>query len=143
MKAELEIKPKIGCVTGVRHETYQRKKEIRKGVQGSLNQTYEDANFVVDYFQKRGIEAKNYAIEIETALADGCNIIVPPNGMVGNQIFRTLVLVGGGKLLTGSRANLPHPYEDNSRSERDFEPHIKWLVAWINGRKFKKQKLSI
>ena len=79
-------------------------------MQGILNQTYEDAEFIVDYFAKKGIDARNYAIEIETALKDGCNIIVPPNGMVGNQIFRTLVLVGGGKMLTGSRANLPHPY---------------------------------
>lgn len=143
MKAELGIEPEIGCITGIRHETYERKREIKKGVQAILNQTYEDANFIIDYFAKKGIRAKNYAIEIETALKEGCNIIVPPNGMVGNQIFRTLVLIGGGKLLTGSRANLPHPYEDNSRSETDFEPHIKWLVAWINGRKFKKQKLSI
>ncbi len=143
MKAELGIKPKIGFITGIRHETYERKKKIRKSVQGILNQTYEDANNIISYFTKKGIKAKNYAIEIETALKDGCNIIVPPNGMVGNQIFRTLILIGGGKLLTGSRANLPHPYEDNSRSETDFEPHVRWLVAWINGRKFKKQKLSI
>lgn len=143
MKAELEIKPKIGLITGIRHETYARKKEIKEGVQEILNKTYEDAEFIVDYFTKKGIEAKNYAIEIETALKDDCNIIVPPNGMVGNQIFRTLALVGGGKMLTGSRTNLPHPYEDNSRSETDFEIHIRWLVAWINGRKFRKQKMEL
>ncbi|MDE2218181.1 MAG: hypothetical protein KGJ58_01845 [Patescibacteria group bacterium] len=143
MEAELGIKPKIGLITGIRHETYERKKGLKDGVQKTLNQTYDDANSVVEYFTKKNIEAKNYAIEIETALKDDCNIIVPPNGMVGNQIFRTLVLVGGGKLLTGSRANLPHPYEDNSRSETDFETHVKWLVAWINGRKFKKQKTKL
>ena len=143
MKAELDIKPKIGLITGVRHETYARKKEIKEGVQGILNQTYEDADFIVDYFAKKGINAKNYAIEIETALKEECNIIVPPNGMVGNQIFRTLAFLGGGSLLTGSRANLPHPYEDNSRGETDFETHIRWLVAWINGRKFRKQKMKL
>ena len=143
MKAELRMKPKIGFITGVRHETYARKKEIKEGVQGILNQTYEDADFIVDYFAKKGINAKNYAIEIETALKEECNIIVPPNGMVGNQIFRTLAFLGGGSLLTGSRANLPHPYEDNSRGETDFETHIRWLVAWINGRKFRKQKMKL
>ena len=143
MEAELGIRPKIGLITGIRHETYARKKDIEGGVQAILNQTYEDAEFIVDYFAKKEIDAKNYAIEIETALKDGCNIIVPPNGMVGNQIFRTLILVGGGKLLTGSRANLPHPYEDNSRSETDFETHIRWLVTWINGRKFRKQKMEL
>ena len=41
MKAELVMKPKIGLITGVRHETYARKKDIKEGVQGILNQTYE------------------------------------------------------------------------------------------------------
>lgn len=138
MKKELGAKPKIGIITGVRHETYKRRKETREGVIGYLNKNYEDAQEIVDYFKQKGIEIKNYAIELNAAVEDGCNIIVPPNGMVGNQIFRALGLIGGGKLLTGSRANIPHPYEDNSRCEKDFEPHIKWLVAWINGRKKKK-----
>lgn len=143
MKLELGLKPKIGLITGVRHETYQRKKKVKEEVQRILNQTYEDADFIADYFTKRKIVAKNYAIEIETALKEECNIIVPPNGMVGNQIFRTLILVGGGKFLACSRANFPHPYEDNSRSETDFEPHVRWLAAWINGRKFKKQRFNL
>ena len=138
MKEELEIKPKIGFITGVRHETYRRKKNIKKWPQSYLNQTYKDAEYCVRYFKKKKVQARNYAIEIETAVEDGCNIIVPPNGLVANQIFRTLILIGGGKILTASRTNLPHPYEDNSRSETDFEPHIRWLVAWINGKKFKK-----
>ena len=138
MKKELGVKPKIGIITGVRHGTYDRRKETREGVIGYLNKNYEDAQEIVDYFKQKGIQIKNYAIELNSAVEDGCNIIVPPNGMVGNQIFRALCLIGGGKILTCSRANIPHPYEDNSRCEKDFEPHIKWLVAWINGRKFKK-----
>ena len=138
MKKELGVKPKIGIITGVRHGTYDRRKETREGVIGYLNKNYEDAQEIVDYFKQKGIQIKNYAIELNSAVEDGCNIIVPPNGMVGNQIFRALCLIGGGKILTCSRANIPHPYEDNSRCEKDIEPHIKWLVAWINGRKFKK-----
>ena len=138
MKEELRIKPKIGFITGVRHETYKREKNVKEWPQSYLNQTYKDANYCVKYFLKKKIQAKNYAIETETALKDNCNIIVPPNGLVANQIFRTLVLIGGGKLLTASRINLPHPYEDNSRNEIDFEPHVKWLVVWINSWKLRK-----
>ncbi len=138
LKQELGASPKIGVITGIRHDTYRRKKSIKTGVQGILNQTYKDAEDIVKYFKNKGIKAKNYAIELQTAVQDGCNIIIPPNGMVGNQIFRALCLLGGGKLLTASRANLPHPYEDNSRNEIDFEAHIKWLVAWINSKKNKK-----
>ncbi len=135
MMKELGIQPKIGIITGTRHDTY--KKMIKSGVVGMLNQTYRNAEDIVKYFQKKKIWAKNYAIELQTAVQEGCNIIVPPNGMVGNQIFRALCLIGGGKILTCSRANLPHPYEDNSRNETDFESHIKWLVAWINSKKAK------
>lgn len=143
MKKELNLKPKIGVIAGTRHDTYKRKKATKKGIVGILNQTYKDAEGVVRHFKKKGIWAKNYAIELQTAVQDECNIIIPPNGMVGNQTFRALCLIGGGQLLTASRANLPHPYEDNSRNETDFEPHIRWLVAWINGRKFKKQKAKL
>lgn len=134
---KMGAKPKIGLITGVRHDTYQRRKSIKIGVIAILNQTYKDAEDIVTYFKKKRIQIKNYAIELNAAVEDGCNIIVPPNGMVGNQIFRALCLIGGGKILTCSRANLSHPYEDNSRCEKDFEPHIRWLVAWINGRKYK------
>ncbi len=143
IKEELGVKPKIGVITGVRHETYKRIKSIKTGVVGILNKTYEDAEDVVKYFKNKGIQVKNYAIEFNAAVEDNCNIIVPPNGMVGNQVSRALCLVGRGKILACSRTNLPHLYEDNSRNEKDFEPHVKWLVAWINGRKFKKQKAKI
>ncbi|MBA7490651.1 hypothetical protein ES702_01192 [subsurface metagenome] len=143
MQEELGIKPKIGFLTGIRHETYQKRKGSKKWPIKYLNETYEDAEYGVKYFKKRGLKAKNYAIELNAAAEEGCNLIVPPNGMTGNQIFRALCLIGGGKLLTASRANLPHPYEDNSRNEKDFENHVKWLVAWINGQKFKKQKSKI
>ena len=56
--------------------------------------------------------------------------------MVGNQIFR-VVLFCGGKVLSATRLGFSRPYEDNSRTEKDFEFHVKWLVALIN-KKIKK-----
>jgi len=122
---EIGMTPKIGAITGAGYETYRRRKEIKTGVVGFLNKTYRQAQKVVAYFKKRGFEAKNYAIELGTAVEEGCNIIVPPCGMVGNQIFRALCRIGGGKVLIASRYGLPHVYEDNSRTEKDFEFHIK------------------
>ncbi len=135
MHRELGIVPVIGFIAGVRHETFRRRKRAQSPVRRQLNQTYKDAEYLSAYFRRRGIKATNYAIEIQTALNEGCNIIVPPNGMVGNQIFRTLVFLGGGKLLMSPRLNLPHPYEDNSRNETDFESHVRFLAAWIGLRK--------
>lgn len=135
MNGELKMKPKIGCITGIRHGTHKRRRKIKKWPQSYLNETYRDAEIIVKYFRRKGVVAKNYAIELSTAIEDGCNIIIPPNGMVGNQIFRVLCLSGGGKVIIGPRINLPHVYEDNSRNEKDYSYHLKWVVAWANSRK--------
>jgi predicted methyltransferase MtxX (methanogen marker protein 4) len=131
---EWGIEPKIAVFTGRRHETYPRKKEIRDGVDGMLNKTYEDAEWMVAELKKAGFDAKNWAIDLNPAVEDGCNILVPVNGMVGNQMFRVLLFCGG-KILSATRLGLSKVYEDNSRTEKDFEFHIKWLVALINKKK--------
>lgn len=129
---KLGFVPKVGVLIGERHETYARKKEIQEGVVGILNKSYADAEILVEKLKKQGIDAKNYAIEINGAADDGCNIIVPANGMLGNQIVRTIIFLGGGKLLYGPRIALSHPYEDNSRNETDYISHFKFVVAWAN-----------
>ena len=128
------IEPKIAIFTGERHETYPRKRHIRDGVVGILNKTYEDAEWIVSELKKGEYEAKNWAIDLNPAVEAGYNIIVPVNGMIGNQIFRVLLFCGG-KLLACPRIGLSRCYEETSRTEKDFEFHIKWLTAWINSRR--------
>lgn len=137
LKDELGIKPKVGFITGIRHHTFKRKKSEKSEPTRYLVQTYKDAEYGVRYLKKKEIEAFNYAIELGTAVKDGCNIIVPPNGMVGNQIARALIFLGNGRLLTGSHVGIPHSFEDNSRNETDFEFRVKWLAARINKKRFK------
>ncbi len=131
------IDPKIAVFTGERHETYARKKHIKNGVVGILNKTYEDAEWIVEKLIKNGYKAKNWAIDLNPAVEAGFNILIPANGMVGNQIFRVLLFCGG-KILTGTKLGLSHLYEDNSRTEKNFEFHVKWLVALINNKNKKK-----
>lgn len=137
MKEVLEMTPKAAVLAGVRHETYTRKtaRENLTDLEKHLQQTYDDANKVVEELKNRGVEAKNYSIDLGDAVQDGMNIIVPQNGMVGNQIFRAVGLLGGGKILIAPRIGLPHCYEDNSRKEKDYEMHVKWLASWINSKK--------
>ena len=128
---EWQIPARVAVYTGVRHETYERKKEQTEGVVGILNKTYEDAEWIVAELKKDGLEAKNWAIDFDVALKEGYNIHVSVNGMVGNQMFRILTSCGG-KILIGTRFGLPHCYEDNSRNETEWEFHVKWLAALIN-----------
>lgn len=131
---EWGVKPRIAVFTGERHETYERKKDIKEGVVGTLNKTYEDAEWIVKKLKDKGFDAKNWAIDSNPAIEDGYNIIVPVNGMVGNQMFRVLLFCGG-KILSATRLGFSRPYEDNSRTEKDFLFHVKWLVAMINKKK--------
>ncbi len=131
---EWGIEPNIAVLTGRRHETYPRKKHIKEGVDGILNKTYEDAEYIVEKLKEQGFNAKNWAIDLNPAIEFGCNVICPVNGMVGNQMFRVL-LFSGGKILAATRLGFSRVYEDNSRTERDFEFHVKWTVAMINKRK--------
>ncbi len=130
----LSIEPRIAVYTGMRHATRERRKEIRKGVVGMLNKTYEDAEWIVAELTKKGFDAKNWSIDLNPAVEAGYNIHIPVNGMVGNQIFR-VVLFCGGKILACPRLGLSRCYEDNSRTEKDYEFHIKWLAAWINSKR--------
>lgn len=128
------IEPNVAVLTGERHETYPRRKHIRDGVVGILNKTYEDAEWIVEECAKKGFRAKNWAIDLNPAVEAGANIICPVNGMVGNQMFRVLLFCGG-KILTATRLGLSRLYEDNSRTEKDFFFHVKWLAALINKKR--------
>lgn len=126
-----KIPARVAIYAATRHDTFKRKKDIKEGTVGVLNKTYEDAEWIVGELQKQNIEAKNWSIDFDLAIHDGYTIHIPVNGMVGNQMFRVL-LACGGKILLASCIGFSHPYEDNSRNEKDFDFHIKWLVAMIN-----------
>jgi predicted methyltransferase MtxX (methanogen marker protein 4) len=126
--------PSIAIYAGTRHETYVRRKHEREGVIGILNRSYEDAQWILRELSCKGYEAKNWGVDLNVAVEEGYLIHVPVNGMVGNQAFRGFQ-AGGGKVLAVPRIGLSRFYEDNSRTETDFDFHFTWVVAQINRRK--------
>lgn len=127
----LKVNPKVGILTAVRKETYERKKNSDDFIQRELNKTYEDAEWLVQKLKEK-YEVFNHEIEINTAVENGCNVILPINGIVGNQIFRVFFMCGY-KNLFNPRIGLSRYYTENTRNETDFTNHIRWLVAWISG----------
>jgi predicted methyltransferase MtxX (methanogen marker protein 4) len=132
---KLDIVPKIAVFSGTRPETYERKRQIRSGVIGFLNKTYEDAEQIVKDLKPKKINIVHYSIDMNKAVEDGCNLIVPINGMIGNQWAKAIFLLGGGEIIAAPKISLKHKYEDNSRSEKNFINHIKYLTFWINSNK--------
>jgi len=83
------IKPKLGVLSGGRPQDKGRSKKIDESI--------EDGELLTSMLLEKLIEVKHYFILIEDAIADGSNFIITPDGISGNLIFRSLVLLGGGK----------------------------------------------
>lgn len=91
------------------------------------------AEELVAYLVGKGYNAKNYWFEYETAVAEGCNLILCSYGIVGNCFFRALVYLGGWEVLASPYLDVGVVYEDGSRNETDFFWHIVHAVAMCNG----------
>ncbi len=79
--------------------------------------------------QSAGYMARNYGIELEKAVPE-CNFVLPVDGVVGNQVYRTAVFLGGCTVLSvpaypASGGLFRLTYEDNSRNEDSFEQHVR------------------
>jgi len=135
---EFGISPRIAVFSGEREGSYNQKKDTKDGVIGILNKTYEDAEWISKKIKQYGYNIKNYTIELNLAIEDNYNILIPVNGMVGNQLAR-IILSCGGRVMMIPRLGLSRCYEECSRTEKDFKNHVKWLVALIN----KKRKIRI
>ena len=96
-----------------------------------MTKSYKEAEAVVKYLTDKGVEAKNVSIEIEKAVT-WANVIMASNGTIGNQIFRAIVYLGGGKNLVCPTIFPGYgQYEDDSRNEQDWYPHIVAAAAYV------------
>ena len=87
----LNIEPKISILSGGRLGDIGRNVDIDKNIK--------EAQELVDFFklEKPDLEIEHTEILIEEAIENKSNLILAPNGISGNLIYRTLVHLGGGK----------------------------------------------
>ncbi len=103
------IKPKLGILSGGRPQDYGRSTKI--------DDSLEDGELLTSLINKESIDAKHYFILIEDAIREGANLIIAPDGICGNLIFRTLVLLGDGKSHGAVTLGMKEIYVDTSRSQ--------------------------
>ena len=103
------IKPKLGILSGGRPQDYGRSTKI--------DDSLEDGELLTSLINKESIDAKHYFILIEDAIKEGANLIIAPDGICGNLIFRTLVLLGNGKSHGAVTLGMKEIYVDTSRSQ--------------------------
>ncbi|MGZ4909248.1 MAG: methanogenesis marker protein Mmp4/MtxX [Halobacteriota archaeon] len=119
----LGVSPTVGVLSGGRSEDKDRT--------GAVDASIATAEALTKQLQHLGTDATNYNILIEEAVQTS-NILVAPDGIIGNLIFRTLVFLGGGKGHGAPFFGIPHTFVDTSRSGAAFADAILIACALSN-----------
>jgi len=105
----LNIEPKISILSGGRLGDIGRNVDVDKNIK--------EAQELVDFFklEKPDLEIEHTEILIEKAIENKSNLILAPNGISGNLIYRTLVHLGGGKAYGAIYMGIDYNIIDTSR----------------------------
>ncbi len=101
-------KPKVAIISGGRSQDVGRSPQI--------DQSIEEGKHLTSIIKNK-YPVKHYYILIEKAVKDRCNLILAPDGISGNLIFRSLVLVGSIKSYGAVTLGMDHIFIDTSRDQ--------------------------
>ena len=112
--------PKIAVLAEGREDDFGRGKEVSNSIKESRKLT----KLIKENCD---VEVKNYYILIEKAINDKSNIIIAPNGRVGNIIFRSLVLLNSWPSYGAVTFGIDRTYIDTSR-DQSIEGYVRSLI---------------
>lgn len=117
---KLNKEPKIAVLADGRKGDYGRSEKISQSIDDSeqLTQLIKD---------NTEFEVENYYILIEQALNENCNVIIAPDGIIGNIIFRTLILVNSWPSCGAVTFGIDGVYIDTSR-DQSVEGYLRSLI---------------
>lgn len=104
----LNKEAKIAILSGGRKDDKGRSPDIDKFIDDSQE---------LYYLLKDDYNIKNYFILLEEAINDKCNVLICPDGIIGNYVFRTLVLVSGWESYGAITLGMDKIFIDTSRSQ--------------------------
>ena len=106
---------KIAVMSGGRCEDYGRCKAV--------NSSIDDARSLVKMLKERGYDAYHSQILIEDAVKEA-DIVIAPEGISGNLLFRAMHLVGNTMALGAPIVNAEKIFIDTSRAKKDYRDSI-------------------
>jgi putative methanogen marker protein 4 len=115
-----KIKSKTAIISGGRLDDFGRS--------GLVDESLRAGEKLNKLTKEEGLEVKHYGVLIEEAYKES-NIIIAPNGIVGNLLFRTLHFLGSTRSLGAPILNLDRVFIDTSRSKRDYTDSIMMASA--------------
>lgn len=117
------IFPRIGVLSGGRLSD--------AGKLESIDRSIEEARAIVKKAQELGLSARFYEILIEDAIKSS-NIIIAPDGIAGNLVFRSLYYLGGGDSYGAPIVNINKVFVDTSRGKSDYTSAIRLAAILVN-----------
>jgi putative methanogen marker protein 4 len=117
---QLGVSPKVSVLSGGRNEDLGRCDRVdRSMAEGEL---------IVSRARDAGVDAKHRGILIESCLGD--DIVMAPDGVCGNLIFRTLALLCGARSM-GAPVLMDKVFVDSSRARGNFDGPIMLASAMV------------
>ena len=89
----------------------------------AVDRSIESARAIAKRLVADGYDAYHSQILIEDAVREA-DIIIAPEGITGNIIFRTMHLVGGAKALGAPVVNSDRVFIDTSRAKTDYRDSL-------------------
>jgi len=123
---QIGMEPKVGVLSGGRHED--------KGRSPLVDRSLAEGEEVATKANALGIPTRHAEILIEEAVKD-CNMIIAPDGISGNLIFRTLHFLGEGRALGAVVLNIDRVFVDTTRSKGSYIDSIALASTLVGGRK--------
>jgi len=117
----VELMRRIGM--GERIAVMSGGREDDKGRNETVDRTIDDAASLVKMLRSEGYDAYDAEILIESAV-DDADLLIAPDGISGNLIFRTLHFLGGAKALGAPVLNMNKVFVDTSRVKTDYRDSI-------------------
>ena len=117
---------RVGVLSKGRLGDASRGKEIRESLR--------DGERVVAELRTAGIVSEHYEILIEDAVSR-CDLVLAPDGVSGNLVFRTLHFVGSGKAFGAPVVNMDRVFVDTSRAKADFTDSVLLAAGLAEVRK--------
>jgi putative methanogen marker protein 4 len=115
------IEPRVAVLSGGRLEDRGRNLVVDK--------TMDDAEYVAKKARAQGYDARHFGILIEDAIKDA-DFILAPDGISGNLIYRTMVLVAGGYGY-GAPVLMDKVFVDTSRVAGNYTRAIMMACALV------------
>ena len=128
----IELMKRIGMGTRIAVMSGGRKDDV--GRHSTVDKTITDAIELVDRLNSEGYDAYHAEILIEDAVREA-DLIIAPDGISGNLIFRTMHLIGGALALGAPVINIDKVFIDTSRAKKDYKDTIALAMRLTEGRK--------